>query len=131
MPWIVAGGTPATTAPNKRRAVQRIRVIRVMRGGLLSQIRVHSCNSCLTKRKAPGGVTLPALSSLRLELFPVLLRADYKLDPAAVLQVDAEGIGRARVQVAGVHVKLPVVTAKGEGDVRDVIGGRFVYEYGG
>jgi hypothetical protein len=67
-------------------------------------IRVHSC---LTKKKAPGGFTFPALFSLRLELSPALLHCEPELD-TAVFENDHERVGVTRVQIATVHVKLPV-----------------------
>src|SRR6266478_9807083 len=103
-----------------------IRVIRVIRGASQS-VGVNSCNSCL-KKKAPGGFTPPgAVFSIRWELSLALLGAGRKLDVAAVLQVDAERVGRILRQVAGGHVEDPDATAPAEGTVRDIGVSSFVH----
>ena len=59
------------------------------------------------KRSAGRSYPPSAVFSLRLELFPGLLRGEPELD-TAVFENDHERVGVTRVQIATAHVKLPV-----------------------
>jgi hypothetical protein len=61
----------------------------------------------VSKKKAPGGFTPPGADLSGGELSPALLHCDSELD-TAVFENDHERVGVTRVQIATVHVKLPV-----------------------
>ena len=100
-----AGCDPKTDRDHRSRLQLQIRVIRSLPAVALAK---EGYPWLITQKRSAGRSYPPgAVFSLRFELFPVLLRGEPELD-TAVFENDHERVGVTRVQIATVHVKLPV-----------------------
>ena len=77
--------------------------------------------------QSAGRISPPGADFSGAELRRALLRTYRKHDTWPKSQVDAERVGIARSQIAGIHVKVPLPTSKGEGNVRNSGITRFVH----
>jgi hypothetical protein len=96
-----AGCDPKTDRDHRSRLQLQIRVIRSLPAVALAK---EGYPWLITQKRSAGRSYPPgAVFSLRLELFPVLLRGEPELD-TAVFENDHERVGVTRVQIATVHV---------------------------
>src|SRR5438874_4047846 len=119
--------TPAACAPQSM-----IRVIRSSPNSDLTLQRFNAAKPFVSVRGCPKKQKRREDFSSRRWVSPwgwvrLLLHTDRKHDAWAKSQVNAERIGIARGQIAGVHIKVPLSTSKGEGNVRNSGLARFVH----